>query len=229
MSIPLQALAPKHVHENVYIINPESPNATAQGKILSESVVRIICNKTGELGGTGFLHKSSTIITAAHVISNCDYRYINVVFPDHTETGLLKMAYNTDIDIAVLYPEKSLDGRRVLTLSTANILTTGELITFWGFPDGVGGVTPILSTGHISGVETDPINQDKDGIKPLSTQLWILNANVNRGNSGSPVLRVADGTIIGLVVRRSLRSAGVGYAVPADAIRQFMKGLGLET
>jgi S1-C subfamily serine protease len=222
-SIPLQALG----GTNVYVVNPESPNPTAQGSILTGSVARIVCTTTGE-SGTGFLHKSSNILTAAHVVSNCGYTNINVIFSDRTETGISKLVYNRSLDIALLYPSVSLGGRPVVLLSPENTLTIGEQVTFWGFPEGVSGVKPILSTGYVSGLDNDPIYIDADGLKPLNTKLWILNAAINHGNSGSPLLRVADGSIIGIIVRRSSRSPGVGYAAPADAVRRFLRSLDVD-
>jgi len=220
VSIPLQAIAPK----NIYVVNPEGSDPSAQGAILSESVVRVICTRNGE-AGTGFIHKSATILTAAHVVSDCDYRDVNVVLPDRIETGVWKFVYNRSLDLAVLFPKASLDGRRVVLLSPLSTLTTGEQVTVWGFPKGVGGVKPILSTGYIAGVETDPVYRDKRGLHQMNTDLWIINGDINPGNSGSPVLRVADGSIIGIVVRRSGHSSGVGYAVPTDAVRNFLHSL----
>lgn len=224
-SIPLNAISPK----NTYIVNPEksTPTPTTQGAILSESVVRVICDKSGE-SGTGFLHISGAIITAAHVISSCNRDNIRVVFPDRTEMGVTKAVYNASIDIAALYPNASVVGRRILLLSQSSILTIGEQITFWGFPEGVSGSKPILSTGNIAGLDTDPIYEDQEGKKPLNTQLWVLTANINKGSSGSPVISIEDGSIVGMIVRRSSRSSGLGNAVPAVAIRSFLVRLKIE-
>lgn len=216
-SIPLNAIAPK----NIYVVN-ETSDPTVQGAILTESVVRIICTDSGETG-TGFLHKSSLILTAAHVVANCNVDNIKIQFSDGTETRVVRKTWNTSEDLAALYPKVSLDGRRVILLSALNSVTIGEQVTIWGFPKGTHGTTPILSTGYIAGVERNPIYRDKSGPKPMGTNLLIINGDINPGNSGSPVLRISDGSIIGVVVRKSGYSAGVGYAVPTDAVGRFLR------
>lgn len=48
----------------------ETDSAGKAGRIAMAAVARILCPNQGT-GGTGFLHKSGIVITAAHVVTAC--------------------------------------------------------------------------------------------------------------------------------------------------------------
>jgi len=58
-------------------------------------------------------------------------------------------------------------------------------------------VIPLLSVGYLSGQ-----GQFRNSDRSVSPKRWIVNAAFNSGNSGGPLLRVEDGTVIGVVVSK---------------------------
>jgi len=96
-----------------------------------------------------------------------------------------------NIDLALLKPEKHIDAPALAIANTPN-LQVGALISLWGFPAGYSGIPPMLSVGYLSGI---------DGVKTKSGKVvaqFVLNAAVNHGDSGGPVLLVETGEVIGI-------------------------------
>jgi S1-C subfamily serine protease len=119
-------------------------------------------------------------------------------------------------------------GRRVVNLSRSDTVDVGEQITFWGFPAGHNGNEPLFTAGYVSGSDNKAVYPDGNELKPFGSTLLVLNAGVNPGNSGSPVIRVSEGSIIGMVIRKSVPSTDIGYIVPSAAIAAFLRGINID-
>jgi S1-C subfamily serine protease len=91
------------------------------------SVFRLI-DIERSVGGTGFLHKSGRIITAAHVVTNAKKDKIEVRLSDGS---LLSV---TDVVKAASIP-------------------VGTQVTTWGFPMGYSGRNPLLTAGYVAGLD----------------------------------------------------------------------------
>jgi len=167
-------------------------SAGKAGGTAAASVVRVICFKE-RTGGTGFVHKSGYIITAAHVVSDCERSEIAVV-----GMGIGGKVKITDIiadhvlDLAILKTEQKITVPTTLSINPNSNLTLGAQVTTWGYPGGYGGALPLLSVGYLAG-------QDTVKSANKSVRRWVVNAAFNGGNSGGPLLRVEDGTVIGVV------------------------------
>lgn len=182
------------------------------------SVVRISCSGWGS-SGTGFLHKSGRVITAAHVVADC---------PDPTVIGIenrpikvRKIAKDPELDMALLTLETPL-AAEALPLGANDRLPIGLQVSTWGFPGGYGGAAPLLSVGYLSGVDYHKTKSGK------SVREWVVNAAFNPGNSGGPLIDIATGEVIGVVSSKlspmppvvenaletlSQSNAGVAYSV----------------
>ena len=197
-------------------ITPES--AGRGGLVAARSVVRISCTGRGP-SGTGFLHKSGRVITAAHVVTDCpDPAVVGV---ENRPIKVRKIAKDPELDLALLALETPLKAE-ALPLGANDRLPIGLQVSTWGFPAGYGGTAPLLSVGYLSGVEYHKTKSGK------SVREWVVNAAFNLGNSGGPLVDIANGEVIGVVSSKlspmppivenaleilSKSNAGVAYSV----------------
>ncbi|MDA2911662.1 serine protease [Nitrospiraceae bacterium AH_259_D15_M11_P09] len=167
----------------------ETDSAGKGGPVAMRSVVRVICPREAS-GGTGFLHKSGRIVTADHVVRGCSQ--ILVLPATGSAVVASVAASDSDLDLALLTLQSSLSGPPLSISSRADV-AIGTQVTTWGFPGGYSGRVPLLSVGHLAGLETA-----KTPGGQLITQ-WVVNAAFNLGNSGGPLLDVEKGEVIGVV------------------------------
>jgi hypothetical protein len=170
-------------------ITSETPGK--MGEVASQCVLRVICPKTA-MGGTGFLHSSGWIVTAFHVVKDCQPTDLLLVFPSGERSGVTTIKSDSTFDLAILKPSRDFK-LPSLKLSTKNTIELGALVTTWGFPSGYNGLAPLLTVGYMSGVDR---LQTQDGLSPPR---WVVNAAFNGGNSGGPVLENKTGEVIGIV------------------------------
>jgi S1-C subfamily serine protease len=159
------------------------------GMIAVSSVFRVICPEQNSYG-TGFLHKSGLVITAAHVIDNCSK--IVIALPDNkTITAVSVVKMDERLDLAIIEPATPLAGTP-LTISSSQTLGAGQQIAIWGFPAGYIGVLPMVSVGYFSGADAVKIKTGE-----LVGQM-VVNAAINHGDSGAPVVLIETGEVIGV-------------------------------
>jgi S1-C subfamily serine protease len=157
-----------------------------------KGVTRVICRPTS-FGGTGFLHKSGVVITAAHVVADCAQGDLIILAASGQQTGVASVSADDVKDLAILRPTSPLSGTP-LPIASISAPRLGTQVTTWGYPAGYTGIFPLLSVGYFAGV------QDFDVETPArATRRWVVNAAFNGGNSGGPLLAVEDGKVIGVV------------------------------
>jgi hypothetical protein len=195
------------------------------GPQASTSVMRIICWDTypGPFQhiGTGFVHKSGFVVTAKHILDRCRTKDFRLVPGGSTSLKVATVEIDPVTDLALLRPAGALR-TQALGISDRVSIDVGEKLHIWGFPDGYGGNNPLLTVGHLSGVDTGRRNE------PIG---WVVNAPFQSGTSGGPIVDANDGLIVGVVsgrinyfppylteVLKSLKSVSAGgkYPVPAD-------------
>ncbi len=159
--------------------------AGSSGNVAIPSVFRIIIPRLNK-AGTGFLHKSRNVVTAAHVVASCspndikliDFRgqtYVadKVIVDENIDLSLIKLKEKTNIPALEISPNES--------------FPIGLQVSTWGYPEGYRGSAPLLMSGYLSGIEAD----DK------RIPRWVVNAAINNGNSGGPLLEIEKGKVIG--------------------------------
>lgn len=156
-----------------------------------KGVVRVICRPTS-FGGTGFLHRSGVIITAAHVIAGCAPPDIVLLTASGQQLGVTSTASDAAKDLALLRPNDSVAGSP-LSIAASSGPRLGAQVTTWGYPGGYDGLIPLLIVGYFAGV------QDFQTAQGGTIRRWVINAAFNGGNSGGPVFAVEDGRVIGVV------------------------------
>jgi S1-C subfamily serine protease len=175
--------------------------AGSGGMVAIPSVFRIVC-PSKKKSGTGFLHKSGNIITAAHVVDGCTPSEIMIVGikglhigANGKSNGITKPVIDADLDLAFFAPMDKIS-TQALPISINDDHTIGAQVSTWGFPEGYNSLAPLLSSGYIAGIDQVQINKEKR-IKRL-----VINAAFNSGNSGGPLLSIENGMVIGVVVSK---------------------------
>ncbi|MBX3026710.1 trypsin-like peptidase domain-containing protein [bacterium] len=131
------------------------------------------------------------MITAAHVVAECDRAKVVIINSALQPTGVTAIVSDARLDLALLTTSKPFTGP-TLPISTQSEFQFGMPVSAWGYPAGYRGERPLLAVGFISGaaqVKTD------GGVAPR----FFINAAFNPGNSGGPLLNLDDGSVIGVV------------------------------
>ena len=127
----------------------DSDSAGRGGDIAVQAVMRVICQKQNS-AGTGFLHKSGKLITAEHVVRNC--QDVMIVLANGTVVGGRVDAADSQHDLALVSP-KSTIAASPLPISSKSDFSVGAQVSTWGFPSGYAGLVPMLSVGYLAGLD----------------------------------------------------------------------------
>ena len=174
-------------------------------------------------GGSGLIvTPDGQILTNAHVIG--DYRKqrprVVVSLNDGRTFEATSMQADRHTDLAVLQVEAS--DLPVAPLGRSGDILVGEWAIAIGNPFDLG---PTVSGGLVSAVDRD-FPEPQGGY--YYRDMIQTDASINPGNSGGPLVN-ADGEIIGINSfiytgsDYSLGSIGIGFAIPIDAARRFLK------
>lgn len=165
--------------------------AGRSGAVAMQSLFRVLY-VTKNKGGTGFLHKSGKVITAAHVVDGCGPTDISVVGVNGQQMTVANMVTDALLDLALLSLSKAVNAP-ALPLSATDEFSIGAQVSTWGYPDGYYGLAPLLSSGYLAGVDRVKVSGEK------TVPRLVINAAFNLGNSGGPLLEIEKGTVIGVV------------------------------
>jgi S1-C subfamily serine protease len=191
--------------------------------------------------GTGFAFgDGNQVATNAHVLpssTSSDDPELAVLIRSKGSEGSLRRATvtyrNRDRDLAII----RIDGPALppLMLGDSSSVREGQSVAFTGFPiGGVLGYSPVTHRGMISAIT--PIGIPGGNASQLNAQLiqqlkrgsfdvFQLDATAYPGNSGSPVLDMKSGKVIGVInmvfVKGSKEAAitapsGITYAIPIN-------------
>lgn len=169
--------------------------------------------------GTGFMwDEDGHIVTNFHVIQGADAA--RVTLNDHSNwRGRLIGAY-PDRDLAVLVIDAPKSRMRPLDIGASNDLQVGQKVFAIGNPFGL---DQSLTTGVISALGREIESVTRRAIKDMIQ----TDAAINPGNSGGPLLDSA-GRLIGVntaIFSPSGAFAGIGFAIPVDAVRRVVPEL----
>jgi S1-C subfamily serine protease len=163
---------------------PQTTIPGSSGITARDSVMRIDCG--GQPAGTGFLHKSGLLITAAHVVESCTLDELNIKTIAGQRLDPVEINADRRLDLALIhFTERS--NPHTFPIKAARTLQVGSQVDIWGFPAGYNGQQALLTVGYIAG---------SDGFS------WIINGAINLGNSGGPIVDLRDGSVVGLAVAK---------------------------
>jgi len=169
--------------------------------------------------GSGFIWDSSGhVITNFHVIQNASGA--KVTLADHSTWDARLVGAAPDQDLAVLSINAPKNRLRPLPIGRSTGLQVGQNVFAIGNPFGL---DQTLTTGIISA-----LGREIDAVSGRTIPDVIqTDAAINPGNSGGPLLDSA-GRLIGVntaIYSPSGSSAGIGFAVPVDAVNRVVPQL----
>jgi len=156
------------------------------------------------------------ILTNEHVISNA--AWIEVTLADgHTASGEV-WATEPSLDLAVIKIETD-QALPYLQMGRSDDLMIGEPVVVIGNPLGLGHT---CSTGILSSLHRSVQAQGNR----IYRDLVQIDAAVNPGNSGGPVLNIR-GELIGITsaLPMDTQAQGIGFAIPIDRARAVVEDL----
>lgn len=166
------------------------------------------------LGSGVILSADGIVVSNYHVVGQATD--IRVVTTDRHEYVAKVVLSDQDSDLAIL----QLEGARnlpYLHLRDSDHVEVGELVLAIGNPFGVG---QTVSSGIVSGLA-------RTGAATGNGRGYFIqtDAPINPGNSGGALIDV-NGDLIGInsrILSRSGGSNGIGFAIPANLVAQFVK------
>jgi len=177
----------------------------------------------GTATGSGFVvDGDGTIITNAHVVEGADS--VQVRFADNgdfIDADVKGVDVDTDIAVLKIDPSKVSGGLTPIPLGDSSKLQVGDPVIAIGNPFGY---SRTVTTGIVSGLERDI--QAPNGFQ--IDRVLQTDAPINPGNSGGPLLDTR-GRVVGvnsqIATAGARGSIGIGFAVPADAVRSVLPRL----
>lgn len=162
--------------------------------------------------GSGFrIHGTRYVATAAHVLRALQgtpvIRWESRPWP----ARVIRIDDDADLALLAIDADAPMPG---LTLSTQAVMA-GQWVIVLGCPFGAG---PTATTGIVSALPGAVLQP-----AALATRMQ-LNAAVNPGNSGGPVLSL-DGQVIGVANATVPGGYGLGFAVPVAALAALLTEL----
>ncbi|KQY91358.1 trypsin-like peptidase domain-containing protein [Brevundimonas sp. Root1423] len=169
--------------------------------------------QVGSVGSGVIVRDTGVVVTNYHVINGM--QQIKVVLNDRREFEARVVLADERSDIAVLQLEGVNERLPTLSIDDREEQQIGDLVLAIGNPFGVG---QTVTNGIISA-----LNRTDTGISDSGSFIQT-DAAINPGNSGGALVDM-DGDLIGIntaIFSRSGSSSGVGFAVPAAAVRRVV-------
>ncbi|GEM_PF-1489179 len=185
----------------------------------------------GRVSGAGVVYDATgLVLTNYHVIESVLQAQANfgqqrvspaaARFPDGRVRAARVIAADPDEDIAILKLEREQMGNEDERFTAAPIgssaaLRLGEQVFAIGSPVGF---EATVATGIVSALDRTEI------LAKRQLALIQIDASINFGNSGGPLFSLR-GELVGINTARSSRGEGIGFAIPIDRIRLFLRAL----
>ena len=194
-----------------------SPNKDFQ-RSLEQLSTFVINNWIDGSQGTGFLLEGVGLITNEHVISGMDhenhtcydtYRYDE----EHSKKKCPFIYASKKHDIAILKPVDDWKNITPYKMGDDKYLKTGDEVTVVGFPRFTPDSTPHICKGNITYQK-----------KLYGGQVWIINAPINHGCSGGPILN-SNREVIGIATYGEKYNDGsteLNGFIPISALKEVI-------
>ncbi len=165
--------------------------------------------------GSGSIILGNRILTNAHVVANETFLEVKK-YGDTKRYQARVLFVSHDVDLALLEVKDKAFFKDTTPLPFGELPNIQDKVTVYGYP--MGGNTISVSTGIVSRIEHNVYVHS--GKSFLSIQ---IDAAINPGNSGGPA--ISNGKLVGVVMQQIPRSQNIGYMVPVDIVRHFLKDI----
>ncbi len=180
-------------------------------------------SKQAQAEGTGFVYdKNGDIVTADHVVSGATK--ITVRFADGTTAKATLVGADPSTDTAVIKVSVPSSKLTPLALADSSTVEPGEGVVAIGSPFGY---AESITAGIVSAVDR---NIEAPNGYTISNTIQT-DAAINHGNSGGPLID-SSGKVVGTNVQIAVddqgggsANAGVGFAVPSNAVKAVVDDL----
>jgi S1-C subfamily serine protease len=188
-------------------------------KIISYDHFFMLPSESEGAGSGSVLDKAGHILTNYHVVEDAKTVFVTLPGQEKPYEGEV-VGKDPENDIAVLKINAPPEELFPVPIGTSENLRVGQRVYTLGNPFGLEGT---LTTGIISNLNrTLPSRKGHEMKSIIQTD-----AAMNPGNSGGPLLDTG-GRMIGMnvaIATKSGQSAGVGFAIPVNRIRQIVPQL----
>jgi len=173
--------------------------------------------------GSGFvIDRDGHIVTNNHVVEKAEE--VQVTFSDGSIARAEVVGTDPDSDLAVIKVDPAATALVPVGLGDSDQLEVGQRAIALGNPFGLRGT---LTAGIISALGRSlPLGRTSAAIGARFTipELIQTDAAINPGNSGGPLLD-SQGRVIGVNTAYEADAAGVGFAVPVNAVKRVVPKL----
>ncbi len=215
-----RALAPRSDEESQIINTYKSVNRAVVNISTQTAAMDFFGPVYQDGSGSGVVvdEVQGLVVTNFHVITNA--RRISVTLYNGQSYGVTLVGQDADHELALLKivdPPENLVAAR---LGDSSVLEVGQRVLAIGNPFGL---NRTLTTGIISSLARTIRSENGRLIEDVIQ----TDAAINPGNSGGPLIDTA-GRVIGLntaIISRSGESAGIGFAIPVNAIKSALPQL----
>jgi S1-C subfamily serine protease len=207
---------------------PAAPDIPAAAEAVDRARTKVVVLKTerksGRASATGFLARAGMVVTAEHAAAGTTgiSAWLNGV-----RYGARLLERHPEHDLALLQLRAPRLHVKPLEMArdSADLVAHEELVILAGPSQGPeANGDPAARLAIPARFRGRPPLRDPAG--RLTTML-SLQASIRRGDSGSPVLRLRDGALVGVISSRELPdAAGVShhaYAVPVEALHPWLE------
>jgi serine protease DegQ len=170
--------------------------------------------RPASLGSGVIVGASGYIVTNAHVVESA--AQIEVALSDGRRAPAIVVGSDPDTDLAVI--KADLGDLPAIRIGDTSKVRVGDVVLAIGNPFGVG---QTVTMGIVSA-----LGRNQLGVSAFENFVQT-DAAINPGNSGGALID-AQGNLLGintLIFSRSGGSQGIGFAIPAETVRQVMDQL----
>ncbi len=169
-------------------------------------------------GSGSVIDTEGRILTNYHVVSQA--RSLEVTLFDKSKHAATVVGIDPNHDLAVIKIDAPKEKLKPIPIGTSKGLVVGQKVLAIGNPYGL---ERTLTTGIISSLGRSIEAPSQKIIEDIIQ----TDAAINPGNSGGPLLNTS-GEIIGVntaILSESGGSAGIGFAIPADTVKEISQDL----
>ncbi len=198
-----------------------SGSESQSGRVYDRAAQAVASVRVGGGSGTGFLiDDRGTIVTNAHVVGESEAAEVRFGEGEPIDATVLGSDPSSDV-AAMRVDPADLRGARPLQLADSDLVEVGDEVVAIGHPLGL---DRTATAGIVSGLGREI--QAPDGFQ--IDEVIQTDAPINPGNSGGPLLD-DRGAVIGvnsqIATAGARGSIGIGFAVPANAVREVLPQL----